>query len=150
MYLFFISTYLWTNLVLVFFLFLKKLNYDGQKGNLEIWILGMIINFIYILYLKEDFMKLLMTSTQKLSRPELALRKIYYFLKMIDKKNSTKKYGIFLKGFIFQHEETCDIEGCSLKKYKEKMIKGPKLSKSDQDFLLMTYCMKMFEIALFK
>lgn len=132
------------------FKILKQFNYDAFDGNLEIWILGIILIFIYDIFYKEDYTKLLMVNTQKIMRADEALHKIKFFLELIDKKNVKKPYRILLKGYIFHHEESCETKECPLKVYKKKMIDNQENIIEDENKLLFAHCNKLYEISLSK
>jgi len=82
--------------------------------------------------------------------PEEATVKINFFLEMVDKKNTKEAYKILLKGYIFQHEEVCEIKDCPLKAYKKKIVENPIIEKEDEYKLLMTYAKILFEISINK
>jgi hypothetical protein len=128
----------------------KVFQYDGFDGNLEIWLLGIVLVTIYDIFYKEDYSKLLMVSTQKIVRAEEALRKIKFFLELIDKRNTKKSYRILLKGYVFHHEENCEYKECSLKLYKKKMIENPNSIYEDENKLLLSHCNRLYEISLSK
>ena len=91
-----------------------------------------------------------MIGQNKIIRPEEAMKKIKFFLELIDKRNSKKSYRILLKGYIFDHEESCEFKECSLKDYKIKMMENCEILKEDENKLLLSHCNRLYEISLLK
>jgi len=71
-------------------------------------------------------------------------------LELVDKKDTKESFNIILKGYIFQHEEVCEIKDCPLKAYKKKVLENPLLLKEDEYKLLMAYSKILFETSINK
>ena len=140
-----------TNILLFVSKILLLFDYNDLDGNLEIWIVGVILYTLYELFYKDDYAKLLMTKTDSITDFDNVIQKINFFLELTDKQESNKAYGILLKGYIFHHEETCDKKDCSLKILKNQMSEESDLQEnkdSNKTALLMGHCNQMYEAAL--
>lgn len=78
---------------------------------------------------------------------------IRYFLKLFDEKN--KEAEVILKGFIYSHEESCEIIECPLREYRNSIsreeygIDSTKKQATIEDYLFM-FAEKVFNIGLSK
>ena len=95
-------------------------DYSGFDGNLELWTIGVILFIVFTIFRmkKITFIKLTRILDVKVENPTEAIQNTSLLIEIMDKKKYIKSYDILLKGFIFQHEETCEKPSCPLKKMK--------------------------------
>jgi len=133
-------------------LFLSKILYFfnayGFDGNIEVWLIGVVLIIIYQVFYKKDYTNLCLIDTQKLMSAEEAITKINFFLELVDKRNSKESFKIILKGYIFQHEEICEIKDCPLKVYKKKLLENCETLKEEEYKLLLAYCKILYDVSI--
>jgi hypothetical protein len=91
---------------------------------LALFILGIPVVVIYILTLKDQKLRILMTNINKFQKGDMYLMHVRYFLELIDKKDTDRNARVFLKGYIITYEESCTLKDCPLKKYIYSLEKG--------------------------
>ena len=62
-----------------------------------------------------------MIHTDFITNSEDIKQKINFIMELADKRKTNKAYGILIKGYVFQHEERCEKQDCSLKIVKKLM-----------------------------
>jgi len=74
--------------------------------------------------LSRDIYKLVSKDINEFKSGEEIQRQIISFLILIDERNADREVEIFLKGYVYNHEELCLIEDCPLKAYKHILDKN--------------------------
>ena len=133
-------------------LFISKIlnffGYYGFDGTIEVWIIGNVLIILYQLFYKEDYTNLCLIDTQKLMSAEEAITKINFFLELVDKRNTKESFKIIMKGYVFQHEEVCQIKDCPLKVYKKKLLENNDSLKNEEYKLFLSYCKILYDVSI--
>jgi hypothetical protein len=119
-------------------------------GTFELWCIILSIILIFNIFYSPNYNKNFIFSLDNLAKPEQALQRIIFFLQLIDMRHEHKEFDLLLRGFIFKHEEDCEIKECPLKIYKQKYLDMNEKSKMDEDKLLMNYCHRLYEVSVAK
>jgi len=142
--------YLWSCVLLILALLLKDTEYTGS---VPLFFLGSPI--IGAIFFTMDFRgdKLLMKPIEQFENGDEWYRKIKYYIALIHNKDTDRKAAIELKGFIYDHEETCEKKDCPLKLYKNNITsaieeKKKKIGKNfgiENNSLLWNYANRLFQ-----
>lgn len=72
--------------------------------------------------LSDDTMMVVSNNYNQLLKGDEVQKYIRYYLKAVDEKGKTRESDILLKGYIYNHEETCELSDCPLKDYVNNSI----------------------------
>lgn len=107
--------YFWTCILISF----SYLFYDyGFKGTVYIWLFSSPIIVVLVIFSSDDKQKVLTCNYKQLQTGEEIQKYIRYFLKVVEDKGKSKQDSLLLSGFIYNHEESCEILTCPLKQYQ--------------------------------
>lgn len=113
---------LWTSIILLCDNLLRFFNINGFDANFEVWAIGFVVIIVYEYLVRVDYSELLIVNINKVTSPEKALKKLFFFIELIEKRHVRKDYEILLKGFVFRHLETCNHTNCHLKAYQDHYL----------------------------
>ena len=115
------SIWLWTSFVL---LFSNILNYSELSGAIYIWITGIPLVFVLVVFNQfsnnlDDILDI--KSIQAYESPEKVERTIIYLLTLLENYHDKRENEVILKGFVRNHEDNCNLNDCPLKAIKRSM-----------------------------
>lgn len=149
------GTYLWSCGLLILAMLLADTEYTAS---VPLFFLGTPI--IGVIFYTMDFHgdKLLMKPIEQFESGDDWYRKIKYYIALIHNKDTDRKAAIELKGFIYDHEETCQKKDCPLKLYKNNITaaiqdKKRKVGKNlgiENNNLLWNYANRLFQQGIAK
>eukprot|EP01022_Parablepharisma_sp_SALTPOND_P033551 TRINITY_DN88_c0_g1_i1.p1 TRINITY_DN88_c0_g1~~TRINITY_DN88_c0_g1_i1.p1 ORF type:complete len:1755 (-),score=211.95 TRINITY_DN88_c0_g1_i1:16687-21951(-) len=147
--------FLWSCVVLCLVMLLEDTEFSG---GVQLFFLGSpVVGFI--IYSGTDRRKkLLMNPIEQFDSGDEWYQKVRHYMSLIYHKDTSRAAAIELKGFIYDHEETCDKRDCPLKLYKQNisgMIKDKKRKMgrnlgAENNNLLWGYANKLFQTGLSK
>lgn len=110
--------YMWTCfIVLISKIFFQTIS-NGHNGLIYVWAFGIPL-LLLILYLTlDDTLIVLSKKINEFKKGEEVQKYIRYFLHLIKKRRKDRSIDIYIKGFVYTHEENCNISDCPLKKFK--------------------------------
>lgn len=129
------------------------------KGTVFLWIFGLPIIVVLLVLLSDDSSYVLSCNINQFQKGEDVQKYIRYFLKSVDNKNKDRNSDMLLKGYIYNHEETCDITDCPLSDYINIQRNRNDLSidnynnlkkRHSLDDLLYLYAQRLFQLGLSK
>ena len=142
--------FVWTNLCLLVAMALENTDFNGA---LQIYFLGFPLVIVLIATSKDHRKKLILKPLDQFDSGSEWHLKIRFYISLIHRKDMSRNASILLKGFIYDHESTCEISDCPLKIYvmnlasvlKEKKRKTiNKMGTMDNYALLLNYANKLF------
>lgn len=116
------GTLLWTSIILLGDNLLRFFKIYGFDANFEVWSVGFIVILVYEYLVRIDYSELLIIDINKITSSQRALRKLFFFIELIEKRHVRKDYEILLKGYVFRHLENCVHTNCHLKDYQEHYL----------------------------
>lgn len=73
-------------------------------------------------------MKLLMTTERRLDTGDVCQKKNFYYLNIVDTRETKRESSIILKGYVNHHCEVCPHENCPIKQYQKVVLKEKTVS----------------------
>ena len=108
--------WLWGNFNVII---VKILENSDYTGGYQIYFLGAPLIIGLILFETDRRKKLLLKNINNFQNGyEIAIQ-IRYLIKLILNRETNRKLGIILKGYIYHHEDSCSNPDCNLRKYKD-------------------------------
>ena len=74
--------------------------------------LGIPLIFALIVFKKDERVDNLMLNVSNFLKGEEVMEQVRYFMQLVSKKDSDRNSDIILKGYVFQHEDSCPNEQC--------------------------------------
>ncbi|MDR3582384.1 MAG: hypothetical protein P4L67_03890 [Candidatus Pacebacteria bacterium] len=147
--------YLWSCFLLCLAMLLADKEFSSA---MQLFFLGTPIICIVVYTWRDKRKKLLMKPVEQFESGDEWYQKIRYYTSLIYYKDIDRAAATELKGFIYDHEETCDKKDCPLKMYKQNianMIKDKKRKAgrnlgNENNNLLWNYANKLFQQGLGK
>lgn len=103
------SVFSWASIVL---LIAKILEHSTFNGSLQLFFLGIPLLLTLIVFRKDERMDKLLLSVGNFLRGEEVMEQVRYFIQLVSKKDTDRNCDIVLKGYVFQHEDSCPNEQC--------------------------------------
>ena len=76
------------------------------------YFLGLPLIVGLIIFDKDERVKLLLKNINNFQKGEEVALQIRYFLHLVQSKDNDRKNAIFLKGYIYHHEDSCPNQDC--------------------------------------
>jgi len=76
---------------------------------------------VFFLFSSDGSFEMVSKNINEFKTGEEIQRQLRYFLYFVDEKSEEKEIEIFLKGYIYNHEEECLNLDCPLKQYKDML-----------------------------
>ena len=147
--------YLWSCVLLILCMLMVDTEFTGT---VPLFFLGSPIIGLMLFTMDFHTDKMLIKPLELFENGDEWFQKIKYYISLIHHKDTDREAAIELKGFIYDHEETCTKKDCPLKLYKnniESVIKDrkKKIGKNlgvENTNLLWSYANKLFQQGLAK
>jgi len=147
--------FLWACMMLILVMLLQDSEFTG---GVQLFFLGAPIVGAILFAIPNGRQKLLMKPIEQFESGEEWYTKIRQYIYLIHLKDSSRAAALELKGFIYDHEETCDKKDCPLKLYKQNIVGMVKDKKrkvgrnlgAENNNLLWSYANKLFQVGLAK
>lgn len=108
--------YMWTCFVLFISKILQSSNFNG---GIYVWATGIPLVICFLVFKGSDIINILSKNINKLQKGEEIEMQMRYFIHLFSVKGKHRENEIFLKGFIRNHEEICEMNDCPLKVVKK-------------------------------
>jgi hypothetical protein len=133
---------MWSCLVLLIGKLLQGTSFDNT---LETFLLGLPIICVILFTIRDGRKKLLIESINHLGSGEIVEKQIRCFIELIDNKEKDRQSLIILKGYIYLHVKSCNLNDCYLKTYLEEINQN-----KDSVALLYQHAKWMFQFGISK
>ena len=108
------GVFMWSASMLLVTMFTENSSFNG---GFQIYLTGLPIVILMIIAKKDPRRNMLLKKIDEYDNGDKWHIKVVFLISLIQKKEASRDVSVQLKGYIYNHEETCNVPACPLKNY---------------------------------
>ena len=149
------GAYMYASYITLVIMLLESTNFTA---GLQLFIIGFPVFVIVIVVYGDSRNMILLKPLEEFKSGREWQFKVRYFLTLLNYRDINKYFNRILKGFIYDHEDSCHVLDCPLKTYKSSLVgilndkkkKQSKGSSIENPLLLLNYANRLYLTGLSK